>query len=118
MTHRKKQREPSDQPEGLGHCHRVSPEELHEWQKFRSAYDSVLDAKTEELIKVALSVASQCEWCIVFFSRRALKKGASRQEVIDSGRLAVQMIGGAALRCIDLLNNVSKEFEAGTEQAL
>jgi len=111
MSHPTEKHESFSQPEGLGHCHTVPPERVHECRKFLAAYDTALDDKSEELIRVSLSVAFQCEWCIAFNVRRAFKKGATRQEVIDAGRMAVLMTGTPALECMDLLQNVVANLE-------
>jgi len=101
--------------EGVAHCRAVPPERVHRCREFLAAYETVLDDKSEELIKVALSVCSQCEWCIAFNVRRAFKKGASRQEVIDAARIAVLMTGARALECMDLLQNAVAKFEPKSE---
>jgi AhpD family alkylhydroperoxidase len=105
MTHPTIKHESFSQPEGLGHCHAVPPERVHECRKFLATHDTELDEKSAALIKVALSVASQCEWCIAFNVRRAFKNGAKRQEVIDAARMAVLITGAPALECMDLLQN-------------
>ncbi|KYJ86601.1 carboxymuconolactone decarboxylase family protein [Sulfurovum riftiae] len=56
-----------------------------------------LDTKTKELINVALSIATQCEWCITLHVKGALTNGASREEVMDAAMQAVLMHGGPAL---------------------
>jgi AhpD family alkylhydroperoxidase len=42
-----------------------------------------LDAKTKELIALAISVAVRCDFCIAFYAQAAVKQGASRDEVMD-----------------------------------
>jgi AhpD family alkylhydroperoxidase len=98
--------------EELGHCHTVSLDQIHRCQRFLETYETSLDTKTQELIKVALSAASQCEWCISFHVREALKNGASRQDVIEAARMAVLMVGSQALECMDLLRNAVRKFES------
>jgi len=56
-----------------------------------------LSAREKELINVALSVAGQCEWCIALHVRHALAAGASRDDVVSAGFMAVLMHGGPAL---------------------
>jgi AhpD family alkylhydroperoxidase len=117
MTHLTREHEAFSQPEGLGHCRTVPLERIHECRKFLAAYNTVLDRKTEELIKVALSVASQCEWCIAFNVRKAFREEASRQEVIDAARMAVMLTGAPALECMDLLQNAVAKFEPESEES-
>jgi AhpD family alkylhydroperoxidase len=59
--------------------------------------DGALPSKTKELISVALSVSSRCEWCIAFHVRAALDAGASKDEIMEACFVAVLMAGGPAL---------------------
>jgi AhpD family alkylhydroperoxidase len=56
-----------------------------------------LDAKTKELIAVALSVGSRCDPCIAFHVPAALRHGATRDEVMEVLAVAVMMGGGPSL---------------------
>jgi AhpD family alkylhydroperoxidase len=53
-----------------------------------------LDAKTKELIALALAVAKQCDGCIAAHARGAAKKGATRAEVAEAMGVAILMNGG------------------------
>jgi AhpD family alkylhydroperoxidase len=55
-----------------------------------------LGLRDKELINVALAVAAQCEWCIAFHVQQAVGSGASRDELIEAGFMAVIMHGGPA----------------------
>ena len=69
-----------------------------------------LDTRHKELINVALSVAAQCEWCIVFHVEQAVKNGASRDEVMEAGFMAVIMHGGPAYMFMTPLLQALNEF--------
>ncbi|MGC8625630.1 MAG: carboxymuconolactone decarboxylase family protein [Phycisphaerae bacterium] len=56
-----------------------------------------LTTREKELIQVALSVAGQCEWCIAHHVKAAAESGATRDEIMESGFLAVLMHGAPAL---------------------
>lgn len=56
--------------------------------------DGALDAKTKELMALAISISVRCEGCIVYHTRAALKHGATREEVADTIGVAVEMGGG------------------------
>lgn len=56
-----------------------------------------LDAKTKELIALALSVAVRCDPCIGFHTRTLVKLGATRQEVDETLAVATYMGGGPSL---------------------
>jgi AhpD family alkylhydroperoxidase len=71
-----------------------------------------IDAKTKELINVALSVAAQCEWCIAFHVRNAGKLGATRGEIIEAGFQAVVMHGGPAFMYMERLCEAADTFAA------
>lgn len=73
--------------------------------------ESVLDAKTKLLINIALSIAAQCEWCLTFYVRAALNKGATRQEILDAASMAILMHGGSALMEMIPLVKALNEFD-------
>jgi AhpD family alkylhydroperoxidase len=56
-----------------------------------------LDAKTKELIALALGVATHCDGCLAYHARAAHKLGASRQEVAETLAVAIQMGGGPSV---------------------
>ena len=43
-----------------------------------------LDAKTKELIALAISVAVRCDDCIAFHAKAAAQRGATREEVMET----------------------------------
>lgn len=69
-----------------------------------------LPLKYKELTNVALSVAVQCEWCIAFHVRNAVRAGATRQEIIEAGFQAVIMRGGPAFMWMTPLTQAVDEF--------
>lgn len=56
-----------------------------------------LDAKTKELIALALGVAARCDPCIGFHAKALAKLGATRQEVDETLGVATYMGGGPSL---------------------
>ncbi len=56
-----------------------------------------LDAKTKELVALALSVAVRCDPCIGFHTQALAKLGATRQEVDELLGVATYMGGGPSL---------------------
>jgi len=69
-----------------------------------------LGIREKELINVALAVAAQCEWCIAFHVEQAIKDGASRDEIMESGFMAVVMHGGPAYMYMTPLLEALDEF--------
>ena len=56
--------------------------------------DGALDAKTKELMCVSIAIATHCEGCIVYHVRSAKKHGASREELVETIGIAIEMGGG------------------------
>ena len=59
--------------------------------------ENVLDAKTKELIALAISVAIRCDDCIAFHTKAAVDKGASREELLETLGMAIYMGTGPAV---------------------
>jgi AhpD family alkylhydroperoxidase len=53
-----------------------------------------LDAKTKELIALAISVAVRCEDCIAFHAKAAVDQGASSDEIHETLGMAIYMGAG------------------------
>jgi len=83
----------------IGELQKETPEEISAFLNFlqKAEKDSSISAKNKELINVALAVAAQCEWCIAFHTKNAIKLEASKEELIEAGMQAVVMHGGPAL---------------------
>jgi len=71
---------------------------------------AALPLKEKELIDTALSVGAQCEWCIAFHVRNAVRAGATRNEIIETGFQAVIMHGGPAFMWMTPLMQAVDEF--------
>ncbi len=69
-----------------------------------------LDRRTKELINVALAVAAQCEWCIALHVRHSAEAGATKDEIMSAGFMAVLMHGGPALMYLTPLTRAVDEF--------
>ena len=88
------------------------PSEIKAFLNFLQKAESgpALDMRTKELINVALSVAGQCEWCIALHVKHAITAGASRDQVMSAGFMAVIMHGGPALMYLNPLVEALDEF--------
>ena len=53
-----------------------------------------LDAKTKELIALAVSIAVHCDDCIAFHTKAAVEHGATREEVLETLGMAIYMGAG------------------------
>jgi AhpD family alkylhydroperoxidase len=54
----------------------------------------VLDAKTKELIALAISITRECDGCIAAHARGAARRGATVEEVSEMIGVAISMNGG------------------------
>lgn len=69
-----------------------------------------LSQRQKELINVALAVAAQCDRCIAIHVKSAIKYGATRDEIVESGFMAVIMHGGPAYMYMTSLFEALDEF--------
>jgi AhpD family alkylhydroperoxidase len=53
-----------------------------------------LDAKTKELIALAIGVSTRCDDCIAFHAKAAADHGATREEVLETLGMAIYMGAG------------------------
>ncbi|MDD7939066.1 carboxymuconolactone decarboxylase family protein [Actinomycetospora lutea] len=77
---------------------RAIPDVYRGFAGLRSAAlaDGALDARTKELLALALSVAEQCDGCIEAHADGAARRGASEEEVAEALGVVVMMGGGPA----------------------
>ncbi len=58
---------------------------------------AALDAKTKELIALAVSVALRCDPCITFHAKAAIATGASDDEIAEAMGVAIYMGAGPSV---------------------
>jgi len=64
----------------------------------KAATDSgALDAKTKELIALALGIAARCDGCLAFHAKAVAELGGTREEVMEVIAMSVYMGGGPSL---------------------
>lgn len=80
----------------LGH---LTPDTLKGYQTLSGAGSKTghLDAKTRELIALAVAVTTRCDGCITTHTAQAVKLGASKEEVAEALGVAVALNAGAAM---------------------
>ena len=94
----------------IGELGRLSPDTLAGYQTLSRAGQKTghLDAKTRELIALAVAVTTHCDGCITVHTGEALKHGATREEIAEALGVAVAMNAGAAVvfsaRVMDAVN--------------
>jgi AhpD family alkylhydroperoxidase len=76
----------------------LAPETLAAFRKFSEQVfaDGALSAKTKDLIAVAVAHVTQCPYCIRGHTERALRKGATEQEIMEAIWVAAEMRAGGA----------------------
>ncbi len=84
---------------GVGELRKSIPDVLQGFNAMSSAAtkDGAVDAKTKELIALALGVAAHCDGCIGFHTQALKRLGATREEVAETLGMAVYMGGGPSL---------------------
>lgn len=56
-----------------------------------------LEAKTRELIALAVAITTRCDGCITVHAGEALKHGATREEIAEALGVAVALNAGSAV---------------------
>ena len=58
--------------------------------------DGALPAKTKELMAVTAAHVTQCMWCIEDHTKRAMKQGATDEEIAEAAFVAIALRAGGA----------------------
>ena len=91
-------------PEQTGSYSMVDPRfrEIY-FQFYKETYKpSALDRKTKELVAIAASLAAKCQGCLEGHVRKALKHGASREEVSEAIAVAIGVNAAAIVDLTDI----------------
>ena len=95
----------------IGEIAKLSPDTIKAYQMLSAAGQKTgqFDAKTRELIALAVAVTTRCDGCITVHTGEALKHGASHEEIAEALGVAVALNAGAALvysaRVMDAVSN-------------
>ena len=76
-----------------------------------------LDAKTKELIALAIAVATRCDDCVAFHSKAAVEQGATRDEVLETLGMAIYMGAGPSAMYASHALGAFTQFEAAKTAA-
>lgn len=76
----------------------AAPQNIDAWRNFsRTVFKAgALDEKTKQLIAVAVAHVTQCPYCIHSHTPQAMKKGATKEEIMEAIWVAAEMRAGAA----------------------
>ncbi len=92
--------------------HALAPDVDDAFKAFSRAVfaKGALDARTKQLIAVAVAHVTQCPWCIEGHVKAARREGASANEIMEAIWVAAEMRAGAAFahstKTLDLLSGV------------
>jgi AhpD family alkylhydroperoxidase len=83
----------------IGDLGRLSPQTVRGYRELSGAGTKTLrlDAKTRELIALAVGVTRQCDGCITTHVHAARKHGATVEEIAEALGVAIAVNAGAAL---------------------
>jgi AhpD family alkylhydroperoxidase len=84
---------------GIGEIGRASPDVMRGYRTLSDAGQQTnhLDAKTRELIALAVAVTLRCDGCITTHTSAAIKNGAQKEEIVEALGVAISVNAGAAL---------------------
>lgn len=72
--------------------------------------EGALDAKTKELIAIAIAVANRCDGCIGFHTKTLVELGTTEQELAEALGVAIYMGGGPSVMYAANTMGAFKEF--------
>jgi AhpD family alkylhydroperoxidase len=84
---------------GVGGIAKLSPDTVKGYAQLSqaNAKTGAFDAKTRELIALAVAISLRCDGCIAVHSAEARKAGASKEEIAEALGVAISVNAGAAL---------------------
>lgn len=76
----------------------LSKKNIEAWRNFSNTVfeEGALSEKTKQLIAVAVAHVTQCPYCIRSHTKQAIRKGASKEEIMEAIWVAAEMRSGAA----------------------
>ncbi|WP_347265923.1 carboxymuconolactone decarboxylase family protein [Paracoccus sp. (in: a-proteobacteria)] len=105
---------PRATPELVERRRELAPDAEAAFRDFSKAVfaPGALDARTKQLIAVAVAHVTQCPWCIEGHVKGATREGASPEQIMEAIWVAAEMRAGAAyahsLKSLDVLAKAGK----------
>jgi AhpD family alkylhydroperoxidase len=83
----------------IGEIATLTPDSVKGYQTLSNAGKKTnhLDAKTRELIAVAVAVSLRCDGCIAVHTAEAVKLGATKEEIAEALGVSIAMNAGATM---------------------
>ena len=77
----------------------LAPVSIEAWRNFSKTVfkEGALPERVKQLIAVAVAHVTQCPYCIRSHTTQAIKKGASKEEIMEAIWVAAEMRAGAAV---------------------
>ena len=96
----------------MGELSKQQPETLRHFKAFMGSVlkEGILDTKTKELVAVGTSITARCKYCIAIHVEKALKAGATKEEILEAATVAILMGGGPAMTYIVEVKKALDEF--------
>lgn len=91
--------------------HALAPEADDAFHAFSKAAfaEGALDARSKQLIAVAVAHVTQCPWCIESHVKAAKREGATSEQIMEAIWVAAEMRAGAAfahsLKALELMDD-------------
>ena len=84
---------------GVGEIGKLTPDTVKGYMTLGGAGAKTghLDAKTRELVALAVAISLRCDGCITVHTAAAKKLGASKEEIAEALGVAISVNAGAAL---------------------
>ena len=104
----------------VGELHRSAPGPMEAFHALSKAAleQGALDAKTKELMALAISVALRCDPCVTYHSAGARQQGATREEIAETLGLAIYMgAGPSAMYAAEALEAYDQWCDTVAQQA-
>ena len=76
----------------------LAPDNIEAWRNFSKTVfkAGALDEKTKQLIAIAVAHVTQCPYCIRSHTAQAMRKGATKEQIMEAIWVASEMRAGAA----------------------
>lgn len=88
------------------------PETMRYFKAFMGSVlkKGVLDTKTKELVALGTAITARCKYCIAIHVEKALKVGATKEEILEAAAVAILMGGGPAMTYVVEVKKALEEF--------
>lgn len=106
----------------LGPLRREQPETARGFHALHEAAlaDGALDRKQKELVALAIGISRQCNDCIGFHVKAAIRTGANRDEVCEVVNVCVMMNGGPGYmygaKAVEAYDQMAPPQQSGAER--